>query len=96
MNFFEEANQKIILNYANSIAQKFEEVLKIKMDELMKKGTKLVLEQIVVSIASLADVVQEVFISYYDRYVLFKKICFILPNLYFLSFQFYALSKVYN
>lgn len=71
VNFFEEANQKIVLNYANSIAQKFEEVLKVKMEELMKKGTKLVLEQIVVSIASLADVVQEVFISYYDRYVCF-------------------------
>ena len=36
----------------------------------MKKGTKLVLEQIVVSIASLADVVQEVFINYYDRYLI--------------------------
>lgn len=72
VNFFEEANQKIILNYADSIAQKFEQVLKIKMEELMKKGTKLVLEQIVVSIASLADVIQEVFNNYYDRYVFLK------------------------
>lgn len=67
VNFFEESNQKIVLNYANNIAQKFEEVLKVKMEELMKKGTKLVLEQIVVSIASLADVIQEVFVNYYDR-----------------------------
>lgn len=69
VNFFEEANQKIIINYADNIVQKFEEVLKSKMEELMKKGTKLVLEQIVVSIASLADVIQEIFINYYDRFM---------------------------
>lgn len=69
VNFFEEATQKVVLNYADSIAQKFEEVLKVKMDELMKKGTKLVLEQVIVSIASLADVVQETFIGYYDRFM---------------------------
>lgn len=69
VNFFEESSQKIILTYSDAIVDKFELILKTKMEELMKKGTKLVLEQIVVSIASLADVVQEAFINYYDRFM---------------------------
>lgn len=78
VNFFEESTQKIIINYVPAIVDKFEEVLKTKIDELAKKGTKLVLEQIVVSIASLADVIQETFINYYDRFMPY--LTFIIEN----------------
>ena len=45
----------------------------------MKNGNKkLVLEQIVISIASLADLTQELFINYYDRFMPYLK--FIIEN----------------
>ncbi|OTF78453.1 hypothetical protein BLA29_005156 [Euroglyphus maynei] len=79
VNFFEESKQKIILPYLNAIVDKFEQVLKLKIDELMKNGNKkLVLEQIVISIASLADLTQELFINYYDRFMPYLK--FIIEN----------------
>ncbi|KAI7692873.1 Importin-5 [Sarcoptes scabiei] len=78
VNFFEEAKQKVVVNYANSIIDKFEEILKLKIDELMKNGKKLVLEQIVVSIASFADLFQGMFIEYYDRLMPYLK--FIIEN----------------
>ena len=34
----------------------------------MEKGTKLVLEQAVTTLASVADCAEEKFIQYYDRY----------------------------
>lgn len=35
----------------------------------MQKGTKLVLEQVVTSIASVADTAEEKFVPYYDRFM---------------------------
>ena len=39
------------------------------MKELIEKGTKLVLEQTIVTLASLADAAQEFFEKYYDKFV---------------------------
>lgn len=38
VNFFEEAKQKIILPYLNAIVDKFEQVLKLKIDEVCAKS----------------------------------------------------------
>lgn len=69
VNFFEECPQKIIINYLESVVNKIEQVLNVKVKELMEKGTKLVLEQIIVTLASLADSAQENFQNYYDKFM---------------------------
>ena len=37
--------------------------------QLLEKGTKLVLEQVVTTLASVADTSEEKFIGYYDRFM---------------------------
>ena len=37
--------------------------------QLMERGTKLVLEQIVTTLASVADTAEEKFVTYYDRFM---------------------------
>ncbi|CAG2120762.1 unnamed protein product, partial [Medioppia subpectinata] len=69
VNFFEECPQKIVVNYMESVVNKIEQVLNIKIKELMERGSKLVLEQIVVTLASLADSAQENFQNYYDKFI---------------------------
>merc|ERR1719342_1849540 len=48
---------------------RLEEVLTAKFHELVQKGNKLVLEQIVTTIASVADTAEEKFIEYYDKFM---------------------------
>jgi hypothetical protein len=48
---------------------KLETILSSKFNELVEKGNKLVLEQIVTTIASVADTSEEKFNDYYDRLV---------------------------
>ena len=40
-----------------------------KFKELLEKGTKLVLEQVVTTLASVADTAEEKFVAYYDRFM---------------------------
>ena len=49
------------------IVFRLEDVLKAKFNELVDKGNKLVLEQIVTTIASVADTAEEKFVTYYDK-----------------------------
>ena len=69
VNFFEESSPTILKDYLHESALKLDELLKAKMVELNSNGTKLVLEQTVVTLASLADAAQENFIPYYDTFV---------------------------
>lgn len=46
---------------------KLELILTTKFKELVEKGTKLVLEQIVTTIASVADTTEKDFVAFYDR-----------------------------
>lgn len=46
---------------------KLESVLQAKLKQLMEKGTKLVLEQVVTTIASVADAAEDQFVKFYDR-----------------------------
>merc|ERR1711963_1354394 len=48
---------------------RLEEVLKSKFNELVTSGNKLVLEQIVTTIASVADTAEEKFIEHYDKFM---------------------------
>lgn len=69
VNFSEECPKVILSQYLDVIILKLEEVLNSKFKELMEKGTKMVLEQIVTTLASVADTAEEKFISHYDRFM---------------------------
>lgn len=44
-------------------------ILSLLNIQLMERGTKMVLEQVVTTIASVADAAEENFIEYYDRFI---------------------------
>jgi len=69
VNFSEDCPKNILLPYLPDIMARLEEVLGAKFQELVQKGNKLVLEQIVTTIASVADTAEEKFIEYYDKFM---------------------------
>ncbi|TRY67741.1 hypothetical protein TCAL_02908 [Tigriopus californicus] len=69
VNFSEDCPKAILAPYLEGIICKLESILSSKFKELVEKGNKLVLEQIVTTIASVADTAEEKFVAYYDRFV---------------------------
>uniref|UniRef100_T1J449 TOG domain-containing protein n=1 Tax=Strigamia maritima TaxID=126957 RepID=T1J449_STRMM len=69
VNFSEDCPKTILANYLDDIAMKLEGILSSKFQELVRTGNKLVLEQVVTTIASVADTAEEKFINYYDRFM---------------------------
>ena len=69
VNFSEDCPKNILTQYLDSIIEKLETILQSKFKELVEKGSKLVLEQVVTTIASVADTAEEKFQTYYDRFV---------------------------
>lgn len=67
VNFSEDCPKNILTRYLDAIMSKLEAILNSKFEELVKRGTKLVLEQVVTTIASVADTTEKEFITYYDR-----------------------------
>ncbi|XP_011500552.1 PREDICTED: importin-5 isoform X2 [Ceratosolen solmsi marchali] len=67
VNFSEDCAKNILMPYLDAIMGKLESILTTKFHELVEKGTKLVLEQVVTTIASVADTCEEQFVKYYDR-----------------------------
>ncbi|XP_031831169.1 karyopherin beta 3 isoform X1 [Nomia melanderi] len=67
VNFSEDCPKYILTPYLDAIMAKLESILTAKFQELVEKGTKLVLEQVVTTIASVADTCEEQFVTYYDR-----------------------------
>ncbi|CAH0556676.1 unnamed protein product [Brassicogethes aeneus] len=67
VNFAEECPKHILSGYLDPLMSKLEGILTAKFKELVEKGTKLVLEQVVTTIASVADTAENEFIAYYDR-----------------------------
>ncbi|XP_034952088.1 importin-5 [Chelonus insularis] len=67
VNFSEDCPKNILTPYLDAIMAKLESILTAKFQELVEKGTKLVLEQVVTTIASVADTCEEQFVAYYDR-----------------------------
>merc|ERR1719187_968245 len=59
----------LLLPYLDDIMGRLEDVLKAKFNELVEKGNKLVLDQIVTTIASVADTAEEKFVNYYDKFM---------------------------
>uniref|UniRef100_A0A182VXX6 Importin N-terminal domain-containing protein n=1 Tax=Anopheles minimus TaxID=112268 RepID=A0A182VXX6_9DIPT len=67
VNFSEDCPKNILTRYLDAIMAKLEMILTTKFKELVEKGTKLVLEQVVTTIASVADTTEKDFVVYYDR-----------------------------
>jgi len=69
VNFSEDCPKNIMVPYLPDIMAKLETVLKAKFNELVEKGNKLVLEQIVTTIASVADTAENNFVEHYDKFM---------------------------
>lgn len=67
VNFSEDCPKNILTRYLDAIMSKLETILNSKFKELIEKGNKLVLEQVVTTIASVADTCEKEFVAYYDR-----------------------------
>lgn len=67
VNFSEDCPKNILTRYLDAIMEKLNTILQAKFNELVQKGTKLVLEQVVTTIASVADTTEKEFVTYYDR-----------------------------
>ncbi|XP_077293524.1 karyopherin beta 3 isoform X2 [Arctopsyche grandis] len=67
VNFSEDCPKNILTQYLDAIMGKLEGILNSKFKELVEDGTKLVLEQVVTTIASVADTAEKDFEVYYDR-----------------------------
>lgn len=69
VNFAEDSPKNILLNYLEQILSKLQDVLVKKVYELANHKRKLVLEQIVTTIAAVADTVEDKFEAYYDKFM---------------------------
>ncbi|CAL1533984.1 unnamed protein product [Lymnaea stagnalis] len=69
VNFSEECPKHILVQYLDLIILKLEQVLTQKFSEHLQKGNKLVLEQVITTLASVADTAQDKFLQYYDRFM---------------------------
>lgn len=67
VNFSEDCPKSILVRYLDGIMNKLESILNAKFKELLERGNKLVLEQVVTTIASVADTCEKEFVAYYDR-----------------------------
>ncbi|XP_061548933.1 importin-5 [Phycodurus eques] len=69
INFTEDCPKSLLIPYLESLVQHLHVIMVTKLQELFQKGTKLVLEQVVTSIASVADTAEEKFVPYYDLFM---------------------------
>uniref|UniRef100_A0A4W6EVJ6 Karyopherin (importin) beta 3 n=1 Tax=Lates calcarifer TaxID=8187 RepID=A0A4W6EVJ6_LATCA len=69
INFTEDCPKSLLIPYLDSLVQHLHVIMVAKLQELIQKGTKLVLEQVVTSIASVADTAEEKFVPYYDMFM---------------------------
>ncbi|XP_055020166.1 importin-5 [Boleophthalmus pectinirostris] len=69
INFTEDCPKSLLVPYLDSLVQHLCAIMQAKLQELIQKGTKLVLEQVVTSIASVADTAEEKFVPYYDLFM---------------------------
>jgi len=69
VNFAEDSPKTILLQYLDNILNKLLDVLIKKVYELANHKRKLVLEQIVTTIAAVADTVEDKFEPYYEKFM---------------------------
>ncbi|XP_053561454.1 importin-5 [Bombina bombina] len=69
INFTEDCPKSLLVPYLDNLVNHLHSIMVVKLQELIQKGTKLVLEQVVTSIASVADTAEEKFVPYYDLFM---------------------------
>nr|XP_033804302.1 importin-5 [Geotrypetes seraphini] len=69
INFTEDCPKSLLIPYLDNLVKHLHSIMVVKLQELIQKGTKLVLEQVVTSIASVADTAEEKFVPYYDLFM---------------------------
>uniref|UniRef100_A0A8D2LU42 Importin-5 n=1 Tax=Varanus komodoensis TaxID=61221 RepID=A0A8D2LU42_VARKO len=69
INFTEDCPKSLLIPYLDNLVKHLHSTMVLKLQELIEKGTKLVLEQVVTSIASVADTAEEKFVPYYDLFM---------------------------
>ncbi|XP_039601355.1 importin-5 [Polypterus senegalus] len=69
INFTEDCPKSLLIPYLDNLVKHLHVIMVAKLQELIQKGTKLVLEQVVTSIASVADTAEENFVPYYDLFM---------------------------
>ncbi|KAJ1115929.1 hypothetical protein NDU88_004149 [Pleurodeles waltl] len=69
INFTEDCPKTLLVPYLDNLVNHLHSIMVVKLQELIQKGTKLVLEQVVTSIASVADTAEEKFVPYYDLFM---------------------------
>ncbi|CAL8094141.1 unnamed protein product [Calicophoron daubneyi] len=69
VNFCEKVPQHILVNYLDGLVSKLEQIMNSKFHEMVERGRKLVLMQIVTTVASVADAAEKKFSPYYDRFM---------------------------
>nr|CAH8872708.1 unnamed protein product [Trichobilharzia regenti] len=69
VNFCEKVPQNILANYLDGLVSKLEQIMNSKFREMVEHGRKLVLMQIVTTVASVADAAEKKFLPYYDRFM---------------------------
>uniref|UniRef100_H3CF52 Karyopherin (importin) beta 3 n=1 Tax=Tetraodon nigroviridis TaxID=99883 RepID=H3CF52_TETNG len=72
INFTEDCPKSLLVPYLDSLVEHLHIIMEAKLQEAsssLQKGSKLVLEQVVTSIASVADTAEEKFVPYYDLFM---------------------------
>ncbi|KAM9198032.1 LOW QUALITY PROTEIN: importin-5-like [Dugong dugon] len=69
INFTEDCPKSLLIPYLDNLVKHLHSIMVRKLQELIQKGTKLVLEQVVTSIASVADTAEEKFVPSYDLFM---------------------------
>lgn len=78
VNFSSDCPKNIINIYLRIIMEKLESVLEATFQSMIESGKKLVLEQVITTIASVADAAQDYFVDFYAR--LSQPLKYILQN----------------
>jgi len=69
VNFCEECPRDILKNYAEALLGNLQTCFNNKLKELVEHNKKLVLEQLVTTVASVANTLEDDFLPYYDRFM---------------------------
>jgi hypothetical protein len=69
INFTEDCPKSLLSLYLDNLVKYLHSIMVLKIQEMIQKGTKLVLQQVVTAIASVADTAEEKFVPYYDLFM---------------------------
>ncbi|KAF0306609.1 Importin-5 [Amphibalanus amphitrite] len=69
INFSGKCPKAILITYLDAIFPILERIMQAKLKELVEKGTKMVLENVITTIASVAGTAEEKFLVYYNRFM---------------------------